>query len=479
VLEPHEVAFPSLPLERFRDLIGERRYSDLQTVAADTRALMGDGTIWNVNSTERGGGVAEMLQVLLGYSRGAGLDVRWMVLAGDPEFFSITKRVHNRLHGAPGDDGELGPAQTDHYRKVVAANAGALVAMVRPGDVVLLHDPQTVGLADAMRGAGVSVVWRCHVGSDHANDWTENAWAFLRPFVEDCHAWVFTRDAFVPHWLPKDRVAVIPPSIDPFSPKNEDLSPDEVRRILVGIGAIAGGHDANGRRGEFIRRDGSVGHVVRRATIAPEGEPLDPAVPLVVQVSRWDHLKDMAGVMAGFASQVVGRVDASLALVGPSVAGVSDDPEGAEVLAECVAAWEALGSEARRRVRLISLPMHDVDENAAMVNALQSHASVIVQKSLAEGFGLTVAEGMWKAKTVVASAVGGIVDQITPGTGVLLDDPRDTDTFGTRLASLLQRPDELAAMGQRARQHVIDGFLGDRHLVQYARLIGELRRPPG
>ncbi len=477
MLEPHEVAFPSLPLERFRELIGEGRYSDLQTVAAQTRALMGDGTIWNVNSTERGGGVAEMLQVLLGYSRGAGLDVRWMVLAGDPEFFSITKRVHNRLHGVPGDDGELGPAQAAHYRKVLAANAAALVAMVRPGDVVLLHDPQTVGLVDALRGTGAFVVWRCHVGSDHANDWTENAWAFLRPFVEDCHAWVFTRDAFVPHWLPKDRVAVIPPSIDPFSPKNEDLSKDNVRRILVGVGAVAGQRDANGRRGEFVRRDGSVGRVVRRATIVPDGEPLDPAVPLVVQVSRWDHLKDMAGVMAGFASQVVGRVDASLALVGPAVAGVSDDPEGAEVLAECVAAWEALGPAARHRVRLVSLPMDDVDENAAVVNALQRHASVIVQKSLAEGFGLTVAEGMWKAKAVVASAVGGIVDQITPGTGVLLDDPRDTDAFGSTLASLLEHPGELAAMGQRARQHVIDGFLGDRHLAQYARLIGALRGP--
>ena len=138
----------------------------------------------------------------------------------------------------------------------------------------------------------------------------------------------------------------------------------------------------------------------------------------------------MQGVMDGFASGVVGTVDAQLALVGPSVEGVTDDPEGAEVLDECIAAWKALPSEARRRIRLVTLPMDDVEENAVMVNAIQRQATVIVQKSIVEGFGLTVAEGMWKAKPVVASAVGGILDQIAPGTGILLDDPKDLDAFG-------------------------------------------------
>ena len=317
------------------------------------------------------------------------------------------------------------------------------------------------------------------MGSDLTNRWTDEAWAFLKPFVDDCRAWVFTRHAFVPEWLPEDRVAVIPPSIDPFAPKNEDLSPEVVQRILVDIGVVAGVSDGGGRRGEFTRRDGSIGRVVRRASILPEGAPLDPDASLVVQVSRWDRLKDMAGVMAGFASHVVGRVDAYLALVGPMVAEVSDDPEGADVLAECVAAWEGLSPEARGRIRLVSLPMDDIDENAAMVNALQRHASMIVQKSLGEGFGLTVAEGMWKAKTVVASAVGGIVDQIAPGTGVLLDDPRDLDAFGKTVASLLEHPADLESTGMRARRHVIDGFLGDRHLIQYAALIRQLRGPDG
>ena len=175
--------------------------------------------------------------------------------------------------------------------------------------------------------------------------------------------------------------------------------------------------------------------------------------------------------MDGFAAGVAGRVDAHLALVGPSVAGVTDDPEGAEVYAECVAAWEALAAPKRRRIRLVTLPMDDVEENAAMVNALQRSATVIVQKSLVEGFGLTVAEGMWKARPVVASRVGGIIDQVVPGTGILLDDPTDLDAFAAALVGLLERPEEVAEFGRNAHRHVVDNYVGDRHLLLYAQLI--------
>src|SRR5262249_16947488 len=174
-----------------------------------------------------------------------------------------------------------------------------------------------------------------------------------------------------------------------------------------------------------------------RASITGDG-PLDPRLPLVIQVSRWDRLKDMFGVMKGFADGVVGRVDANLALVGPSVAGVADDPQGEMVLRECIAGWQALPPEARARIRLVSLPMEDVEANALMVNALQRSSTVVVQKSLAEGFGLTVAEAMWKAKPVVASAVGGIVDQIVSDEhGLLIDDPRDEAAFGRAVRRLL------------------------------------------
>jgi trehalose synthase len=187
-------------------------------------------------------------------------------------------------------------------------------------------------------------------------------------------------------------------------------------------------------------------------------------------VSRWDHLKDMSGVLRGFAEHAAPLGPGYLMLVGPAVAGVSDDPEGATVYAECVAQWRSLPEPIRARILLVTLPLDDIDENAAMVNAIQRHATVIAQKSMAEGFGLTVAEGMWKARPVVASAVGGIMDQIVDGTGILLADPRDLPRFGVAVRRLLDDPAAADRMGQAAQEHVRQSFVGDRHLLQYADL---------
>jgi trehalose synthase len=471
VLLPREVDVPVVELARLQPLIGEQRYADLVAEAVRTRAALRGCTVWNVNSTATGGGVAEMLQVLVGYILGVGVAVRWLVMAGDPAFFSVTKRIHNRLHGVPGDGGALGDREAAAYDSVEVANATAMATQIRPADVVILHDPQTAGLAAPLKAAGAVVLWRCHVGTEATNQWTEEAWAFLRPHLGACDGFVFTRREYVPVWMPMDRVSIIPPSIDPFSPKNQELSAHERLRILAATGVLDGAPTGGA---SFTRRDGSAGYVTRRASVVADG-PFDAAAPLVIQVSRWDHLKDMAGVMTGFAARVTSRSDAQLALVGPAVDDVSDDPEGREVLGQCIEVWSALSPQQRRRIRLLSLPMDDVDENAAMVNALQSHATVIVQKSLAEGFGLTVAEGMWKAKAVVASAVGGIVDQVAPGTGVLLDDPHDLDEFGDALASLLDRREEVVRIGENARRHVLESFVGDKHLIHYGALMERLK----
>src|SRR5581483_2362934 len=294
---------------------------------------------------------------------------------------------------------------------------------------------------------------------------------FLLPYVKGADAFVFSRHEYVPAGIPREQVFVIPPSIDPFSPKNRELTPDTVERILRTIGLHAGGE--GGPLATFERADGTRGRVRHRAMVV--GDALtDPSLPLVVQVSRWDRLKDMHGVMLGFAEATVGRVDANLALVGPSVDGVADDPEGAAVLHECIDAWHSLDPSRRAHIRLVSLPMSDIEENAIMVNAVQRAATVVVQKSIAEGFGLTVAEAMWKAKPVVASAVGGIVDQLTPDTGVLLDDPHDLTAFGHRVAGLLVDPERLARLGRNAQARVRDDFVGDRHLLQYGTLLASL-----
>jgi trehalose synthase len=466
-----DVAVPVRPLSVLRTVVGDERYAHLEAAAARSRSTLDGSVVWNVSSTAAGGGVAEMLQVLVGYSRAAGVDARWVVIEGDPEFFAITKRLHNRIHGVQGDAGRLGPEEAAHYAGVTTANAVAMLERLRAGDIVILHDPQTAGMAAPLASGGARVVWRCHIGADTENLWTAEGWEFLRPLVAGCDGFVFSRRAYVPAWVPADRVAVIAPSIDPFSPKNQSLSVPDIVGILARIGVRSTSSDDPA---VFTRRNGTQGHVVHRASIVSDGAPLNPDTDVVAQVSRWDRLKDMGGVMDGFASGVVGRADAHLLLVGPSVEGVTDDPEGAEVLAECVAAWEALPVAARRRISLVTLPMTDIDENAAMVNALQRAATIIVQKSLAEGFGLTVAEGMWKAKPVVASGVGGIIDQVVPGTGILLEDPTDLDAYADALVGLLTSPAEAARLGQNARNHVLDVFVGDRHLLQYAELLEHL-----
>jgi trehalose synthase len=468
-LSVREVDVAVHSLSRFEPLIGTKRYDELNRAAADARHRLDGQTVWNLSSTATGGGVAEMLQVLVGYIQDTGIDIRWLVMTGDAEFFTVTKRIHNRLHGVAGDDGDLGPDEAQHYQRITDSNVASALDQIRPGDVVLLHDPQTAGMAASLVAAGALVVWRCHVGREGTNQWTDQAWSFLRPHLTPCAGYIFSLARYVPSWMEGSRVRVIPPSIDPFSPKNQDMPTEQVHRTLRQIGLFGRTDDTSAAT--FTRRDGTTGRVERQASIVSDGTPLAPDVPLVIQVSRWDHLKDMQGVLKGFADVVLESTDAQLALVGPSVADVTDDPEGAEVFAECLAAWERLPEHGRGRVGRVTHPMDDVDENAAMVNAIQRHATVVVQKSLMEGFGLTVAEGMWKSRALIASRVGGIVQQITPGTGILLDDPTELTVFGQALTGLLLEPDEIVRLGESARRHVLENFVGDKHLLRYAELI--------
>jgi trehalose synthase len=464
----HAVQVPRRPVSLLEPVISTERYEQLARAASQVRPALAGRTIWNVNSTRAGGGVAEMLQVLVGYVQDLDIPIGWLVITGDAGFFAITKRLHNQIHGHRSG-APLGAAEAGHYAQMLAANAVELVARVRPGDVVLLHDPQTAGLAAPLAQAGARVVWRCHIGVDWENDVTRAGWEFLRPHLAAAEAFVFSRREYVPSWIPADRAWIIPPSIDPFSPKNQDLDAGTVRAILMRLGVLDGAAPPAPAR--FVRRNGDVDTVTRPAVVIGEALP-GPGDPVLVQVSRWDHLKDMAGVMRGFADQVVPGGPGYLMLVGPSVKDVSDDPEGAAVYGECLLQWRGLSPAARARILLVTLPLDDIDENAAMVNAVQRHATVIAQKSLAEGFGLTVSEGMWKGRPVIGSAVGGIIDQVAEGTGILLPDPGDLEAFGAAARRLLGDPGRAARLGKAAHAHVREQYVGDVHLLRYARLLG-------
>jgi trehalose synthase len=403
------------------------------------REALGGHTVWTLNSTATGGGVAEMLVRILGYSAGAGIDSPWLVVEGDESFFRITKRIHHKLHGMPGD-GPLQAGDRKHYERVLAANAPAMSARVRPGDIVVLNDPQTLGLAEALRGCGATVVWRNHIGADEDNVHTGQGWAFLRPYLGAVELCIFTRQAYAPHPLASPFM-VMAPTIDPLSAKNGALDAAANERILAGCGL----------------------------------GPVPHGAPLVVQVSRWDPLKDPVGVIEGFVRLDLDHHDAHLALVGPDTAEVADDPEGQEVFEACTRRWRALPGEQQRRVHLVSLSMADVEANARMVNAIQRRATVVVQKSLAEGFGLTVTEAMWKQKPVVASAVGGIQDQIVHGQhGWLLSDPTDPDEFAGALDRLLGDRALTASLAANARRRVREQFLDDRQLCEWAQIFERL-----
>jgi trehalose synthase len=466
-----DVDIAPLRPERFAEILASEAYARFDQVIAAAKTFFAGRTVWNVNSTARGGGVAEMLASLLSYAHGAGVDARWVVVNGNPPFFTITKRIHNRLHGAPGDGGPLGELERDTYAHTLQKVADELRQRVRPNDLVLLHDPQTAGLTAVLKDLGATVVWRCHVGLDSPNTLAREAWSFLRGFIERADAFVFSRPAFAWEGLPPDRIAVIPPSIDAFSPKNQTLSEMSVTSILATSALLdAPAPAAPG----YIRADGTEALVQRKTDMF--GAPAPPAgVSTIVQVSRWDRLKDPIGVLHGFVQHVAPRTDAHLVLAGPAVAAVSDDPEGLQVLEEVVAAWQTTPPAIRDRIHLACIPMDDAEENAAIVNALQRRADVIVQKSLAEGFGLTVAEGMWKSRPVVATRIGGIQDQIDHDvSGLLLDDPHDLAGFGAMLVELCEDRPRARQMGMMAKESVRNGFLGPRHLTQYFELFRRL-----
>ena len=469
---PEEVRVAPISPERLREVLDPGDWAEFEEQLQRAGDVFDGRVIWMVNSTAAGGGVAEMLRSFLAYSRGAGVNVRWLVLTGTPEFFQITKRIHNFIHGSPGDDGALGEHERTVYEEVTAANAEHIAALVRDTDIVLLHDPQTAGLVPRLKQTGAHTVWRSHIGAERPNEFVEAGWAFLERYLPDADACVFSRHAYIPDWANAIRTQVIQPSIDVFSPKNQELDAETVQGILAHVGLSV---DGVGGPPVYTRYDGTPGRVDRRCEVLSTGPPPGPADPLVVQVSRWDRLKDPVGVMLGFAEQVAPHSDAHLILAGPTVHSVADDPESAEVLDEVVVAWRQLPHAPRSRVHLACLPMRDIEENAAIVNALQHHATVVVQKSLHEGFGLTVAEAMWKARPVVVSEVGGILDQVEDGvTGVLLPDPADLDTFGKLVLALLEDPERAHDIGAHAREHVRRHFLANRHAVQYIELFASI-----
>ena len=411
----NDVPLSAVPIGRLRESAGPRAWERLTDAQARAGELLAGRVVWSISSTAIGGGVAEMLRTILPYTRAGGVDARWLVVRGSADFFRVTKRIHNFLHGHLGDNGLLGEAERSSYELVLNDTSRVLRDLIRPADVVILHDPQTLGLALGLKRLGATVVWRCHIGTNELGGLSEAAWDFLWPYAQEPDVVVFSRRASVPSRLPRQSVRLIAPSIDPFSDKNRELSESEIETVLRKVG---------------ITND----------------------KPIVTQVSRFDRLKDPIGVLNAWKAARQ-RVDCQLILVG---GGAPDDPEGAAVLKEL---RDAAGDDPD--VHILDLPPTSNVE----INAIQRASSVIIQKSLKEGFGLTVSEALWKGKPLIAGAVGGIPLQVTHRySGILVHTVEGTAFW---IKQLLSAPDFAARLGKNGREHVRNNFLLTRHMRDY------------
>ncbi len=426
--------------------------------------------IWMVNSTAQGGGVAEMLPRLVSLLNELGLPTEWVVMGSDdPDFFDLTKRIHNLIHGC-GD-----PRLTDDdaalYAAVSSENAAELKARIGPEDILVIHDPQPLGMGALLkRELKLPSFFRCHIGLDEDLPETRAAWSFLRPYAEAFDRAIFSAPEYIPGFL-AGRSSVISPAIDPLSSKNRELSLTKVAGILKNAGLACSRHPVV--PAEYEQRATRLGPDGR---FAPMNEESDIGLlfrPVVTQISRWDRLKGFGPLLEAFVHLKNGRSrscasdrqrrrlgQVRLVLAGPDPSAVADDPEACGVLEEMIDVYRRLPHWVQEDVALVSLPMVSREQNALMVNALQRCSSVVVQNSLREGFGLTVTEAMWKQLAVLGSRACGIRQQIRDDIdGRLIYDCEDPHGIAAFLDEILEDLPGRARWGRAAQRHVHDEFL--------------------
>ena len=387
-------------LDQYAEFVGRGTLDELRLLG---QRLAGRRIV-TVNSTAVGGGVAEILSRLVPLSRELGVEIRWEVIKGGEDFFAVTKRFHNALHGKPE---VFSPHDYDVFRETTQRN---LADMDLDADIVFIHDPQPVGLIERPHAQRSRWVWRCHIDLSTPQP---DLWEFLAQYVARYDASVFSAPQFARSLdLPQ---VMIPPSIDPLSDKNRDLSHSEISQILDRL---------------KVPRD----------------------KPIITQVSRFDRLKDPVGVIAAF--RLARKYnDCRLVLAG---GGATDDPEGAEVLAAVHTA-----ANGDPEIHVLELPPTANIE----INALQRASTLVLQKSLKEGFGLTVSEALWKGKPVIAGAVGGIPLQVTHRYSGLLTHTIEGTAFWIK--QLLNSPEYARRLGENGREHVRTNFLLTRHIRDY------------
>jgi len=384
-------------ITEYGPIVGQAVIDDLRLLAERLQGKV----VQHINSTSVGGGVAEILNRMVPLTRELGVDTRWDVIKGGQDFFDVTKKFHNALHGKAQD---IGARDFDVFMQTSERNIAEVSTY---GDIVFIHDPQPIALI--RKRAKNKWIWRCHVDVSTPD---AAVWGFLREFIDQYDATVFSAPAFAQQ-LPVKQY-LIAPSIDPLSDKNKELPQETIDAVLAKYGII---------------RD----------------------KPIITQISRFDRLKDPLGVIEAFL-MVKKYIDCQLILAGGTA---SDDPEGIAVYEEVMAR-----ARADADIHILLLPQNDIE-----VNALQRASDIIMQKSIKEGFGLTVSEALWKGKPVIAGHTGGIPLQIKHKYSGLLC--RSVEGAAFALKQLLNSPEYGRKLGENGREHVRNNFLITRHLRHY------------
>ncbi len=454
--------------------------AELRAEAAELAPRLAGRRVWITNSTATGGGVAEMLPKFCSVLTELGVDNTWFVIGADrEEFFSLTKLLHNLIHGAGTP--ELGAEAKALYEDINRRNADEIAPKIGPDDILVVHDPQPAGLGAMIKEQlGVPTIWRCHIGTEEHVEATAGAWNFLRDYVDSYDAAVFTAPEYVPSYM-TDRATIICPAVDPLGPKNCELAPNTLMKVLCNAG-LASQHAPVA----------SADYAHKAMRVAPDGEfvpALQPEEiglgyrPVVTQVSRWDRLKGFTPLMKAFAlakarageleGEARRRVELSrLVLAGPDPSSVADDPEGLEVLEEMKAVYAAMDPAVQKDIAFVLLPMESRDENALMVNAIQRCSTIVVQNSLREGFGLTATEALWKAVPVLGTHAVGLRTQIDDGVhGRLVKDPEDHEEVADVLLQMLADEDACEAQGMAAQRRVYEQFLLFKQVQSWLRLL--------
>ncbi|HEY7099305.1 MAG TPA: glycosyltransferase [Terriglobales bacterium] len=404
----------SIHLENYRAWVGDNLVDEIQELSRDLRGLR----VCNVNATATGGGVAELLSRMIPIHLALGLNVDWRLIYGDKEFFTITKSFHNALQG---ENLTLTPEMSDIYLEHNRASADLLPDDY---DVFIVHDPQPAALRHfKKRTASSKWIWRCHIDSSEPNS---EVWQFLRPYIEDYDAAVFTMEAFRPSDLNMARIAFIPPAIDPVSTKNMELPDSVCQRAVAEMG-------------------------------------VDLHRPVLAQISRFDPWKDPLGVIRAYRIVKKNIPQVQLAMIG-AMAG--DDPQGWEIL-------DKINSEATDDPDLFVFTNLTGVGNME-VNAFQRSANVVLQKSIREGFGLVVAEAFWKGKPVVAGHAGGIPMQYPKGYEQYL--VGSVEECAEKVLFLLNHPKEAEEFGNAGKERIRAEFLVPRLIRDELRLIRDVIR---